>query len=60
MRKKKDDHVFEVEQKQMYKVVDRAIYTVSADGKTLTIAGDKIQADGKTTAPYSEVFDRVE
>lgn len=60
MRKKKDDHVFEVEQKQKYKVVDRSIYTVSADGKTLTISGDRIQADGKTTAPYSEVFDRVE
>ena len=27
---------------------------------TLTIAGDKVQPDGKTTAPYSEVFDKVE
>jgi hypothetical protein len=60
VRKKKDEHVFEVETKQRYKVVDRALYTVSADGKTLTIAGDKVQADGKTTAPYSEVFDKVE
>ncbi|MGA3185790.1 MAG: DUF1080 domain-containing protein [Bryobacteraceae bacterium] len=60
LRKKKDDHVFDVETKQRYKVIDRAIYTVSADGKTLTIAGDKVQADGKTTTPYSEVFDKVE
>ena len=60
MRKKKDDHVFQVEKKIKYTVVDRSIYTVSADGKTLTIAGDKVQADGKTTTPYSEVFDRVE
>ena len=60
VRKKKDDHVFQVETKQRYKVVDRAIYTISADGKTLTVAGDKVQADGKTTTPYSEVFDRVE
>jgi len=60
VRKKKDDHVFEVEKKMRYKVVDRAIYTVSADGKTLTIAGSNVDADGKTTTPYSEVFDRVE
>lgn len=60
VRKKKDDHVFQVETKQRYKVVDRAIYTISADGKTLTVAGDKVQADGKTTTPYSEVFDRVQ
>jgi hypothetical protein len=60
LRKKLDDHVFEVETKQRYKTIDRSTYTVSADGKTLTIAGDKVQADGKTTVPYSEVFDKVE
>jgi hypothetical protein len=60
LRKKKDDHVFEVEKKMRYKVVDRAMYTVSADGQTLTIAGDKVQADGKTTTPYSEVFNKAE
>jgi Domain of Unknown Function (DUF1080) len=60
IRKKKDDHVLQVETKQRYKVVDRAIYTVSADGKTLTIAGSAVQADGKTTTPYTEIFDRVE
>lgn len=50
LRKKLDDHVFAVETKQRYKTIDKATYTVSADGKTLTIAGDK----------YSEVFDKVE
>lgn len=60
LRKKKDDHVFDVQTKLRHTVIDRAIFTVSADGKTLTISGDKVQADGKTTAPYSEVFDKVE
>jgi len=60
LRKKLDDHVFEVETKLRYKTIDRSTYTVSADGKTLTIAGDKVQPDGKTTVPYSEVFDKVE
>jgi hypothetical protein len=60
LRKKKDEHVFEVEKKLRYKTVDSATYTVSADGKTLTIAGAKMQADGKTSIPYSEVFDKVE
>ncbi len=60
LRKKPDDVVFEVEKLQRYKAIDRATYTVSADGKTLTIAGDKIQPDGKTTVPYTEVFDKVE
>jgi len=60
LRKKLDEHVFEVEKKLRYKAIDRSTYTVSADGKTLTIAGDKVQADGKTTVPYSEVFDKVE
>jgi 3-keto-disaccharide hydrolase len=60
LRKKLDDHVFEVEKKLRYKTIDRSTYTVSADGKTLTIAGDKVQPDGKTTVPYSEVFDKVE
>jgi hypothetical protein len=60
LRKKLDDHVFEVETKLRYKTLDRSSYTVSADGKTLTIAGDKVQPDGKTTVPYSEVFDKVE
>jgi hypothetical protein len=50
LRKKQDDHVFEVDTKQRYKTIDKATYTVAADGKTLTIAGDK----------YSEVFDKVE
>jgi hypothetical protein len=35
-------------------------YTVAADGKTLTIAGNKVQPDGKTTVPITEVFDKVE
>jgi len=39
LRKKLDEHVFDVQTKQRYKTIDRAIYTVSADGKTLTIAG---------------------
>ncbi len=60
LRKKPDEHVFEVEKKQRYTTIDRATYTVSADGKTLTIAGGKVQPDGKTTVPYSEVFDKVE
>jgi hypothetical protein len=60
LRKKKDEHEFQVEKVQRYKVVDRALYTVSADGSTLTIAGDRIDADGKTTTPYSEVFNKVE
>jgi hypothetical protein len=60
LRKKKDEHEFQVEKVQRYKVVDRALYTVSADGSTLTIAGDKIDAEGKTTTPYSEVFNKVE
>jgi len=60
LRKKLDEHVFEVETKLRYKTLDRSTYTVSADGKTLTIAGDKVQPDGKTTVPYSEVFDKVE
>ena len=60
LRKKKDEHDFQVEKVQRYKVVDRALYTVSADGSTLTIAGDKIDAEGKTTTPYSEVFNKVE
>jgi hypothetical protein len=59
MRKKKDETAFEVEKKQRYHTVDRASYTVSADGKTLTIAGSKVEADGKTT-PYNEVFDKAE
>jgi hypothetical protein len=60
LRKKLDEHVIEVETKLRYKTIDRSTYTVSADGKTLTIAGDKVQPDGKTTVPYSEVFDKVE
>ncbi len=60
LRKKVDEHVFEVETKLRYKTLDRSTYTVSADGKTLTIAGDKVQPDGKTTVPYSEVFNKVE
>jgi hypothetical protein len=60
LRKKKDEHVFEVEKKLKYKTIDTATYTVSADGKTLTIAGTKLQADGKTSVPYNEVFDKVE
>jgi hypothetical protein len=60
IRKKKDQHVFEIELKQRYKTIDRATCTVSADGKMLTMAGAKVQPDGKTTVPYSEVFDRVE
>jgi hypothetical protein len=60
IRKKKDEHVFEVDLKQRYKTIDRSTCTVSADGKTLTLAGDRVQPDGKTTAPFSEVFDRVE
>jgi hypothetical protein len=60
LRKKKDDHVLEVVTKLRYKVIQRATYTVAADGKTLTIEGDKLQADGKTTTPFSEVFDKVE
>ncbi len=50
LRKKLDDHVIAVETKQRYKTIDKATYTVSADGKKLTIEGDK----------YSEVFDKVE
>jgi len=60
LRKKTDEHVFEVETKLRYKVIDRVTFTVSADGKSLTIAGDKVQPDGKTTVPISEVFDKVE
>lgn len=60
LRRKPDEHVFEVETKQHYKVVDHMTYTVSADGKTLTIAGDKVQPDGKTTVPITEVFNKVE
>jgi hypothetical protein len=60
LRKKPDEHVFEVETKLRYRTINRATYTVSADGKTLTIAGDKVQPDGKTTVPFSEVFDKVE
>ena len=37
LRKKKDEHVLEVQTKQRHKVLDRATYTVSADGKTLTV-----------------------
>jgi hypothetical protein len=59
LRKKKDETVFEVEKKQRYTTVDRATYTVSPDGKTLTIAGSKVDAEGKT-APYSQVFDKAE
>jgi hypothetical protein len=58
VRKKKDEHVYEVQTKAGRKVLDRSTYTVSADGKTLTRAGVQ-DADGKTT-PYSEVLDRVE
>jgi hypothetical protein len=50
LRKKPEDHIIGVDFKQMYKTVDHATYTVSADGKKLTIEGDK----------YSEVFDKVE
>jgi uncharacterized membrane protein YkoI len=60
LRKKQDDHVYHVEWKQRYTVVDRATYTVAADGQTLTIAGEKVQSDGKTAAPYTEVFSKVE
>jgi hypothetical protein len=60
LRKKPDEHVFEVETKLRYKVVDHMTYTVSADGKTLTIEGNKVQPDGKTTVPITEVFDKVE
>jgi hypothetical protein len=60
LRKKKDEHVFDVQTKLRYKTIDRAIYTVSADGSTLTIAGDKVGPDGKSTTPYSEVLTRVE
>jgi hypothetical protein len=60
LRKKPDEHVIEVETKQRYKTVNRATYTISADGKTLTIAGDRVQPDGKTAVPFSEVFDKVE
>lgn len=59
LRKKKDEHVFEVEKKMRYKVIDRSSYTVSADGNTLTIAGSKVEADGSST-PYSEVFTKAE
>jgi hypothetical protein len=59
VRKKKDEHVYQVETKQGRKVLDRASYTVSADGKTLKRAGVQVDADGKTT-PYSEVLDRIE
>ncbi|HVO96793.1 MAG TPA: DUF1080 domain-containing protein [Bryobacteraceae bacterium] len=59
VRRKADDTVFEVTKKSRYNAVDTALYTVSADGKTLTIAGSKVEADGKTT-PYNEVFEKVE
>lgn len=59
LRKKKDEHVYEVQTKQGRKVLDRATYTVSADGKTLTRAAVLVDADGKTT-PHTEVLDRVE
>ncbi len=59
LSRKKDEHVFEVETRLRFKLVDRATYTVSADGKTLTIVGDRVDTDGKAT-PYSEVLDRVE
>src|SRR5487761_2183465 len=52
--RKADNTVFEVTRKVRYQAVDTALYTVSADGKTLTIAGSKVEPGGKT-APYNEV-----
>jgi hypothetical protein len=59
VRKKKDEHVYQLETKLGRKVINSSTYTVSADGKTLTRAGVQAGADGKTT-PYNEVLDRVE
>jgi hypothetical protein len=59
VRKKTDDTVFELVKKQRYKAIEREMCTVSADGKTLTFAGSKVEADGKTT-PYNQVFEKVE
>ena len=60
LRKKLDEHVFQVEKKMRYKTVDRSTYTISADGRTLTIDGAKVDAEGKSGAEYHEVFDKVE
>ncbi len=59
VRKKQDEHTYEVDTKLGRKIIDRATYTVSADGKTLTRAAVLVDAEGKTTE-HTDVLDRVE
>ena len=59
IRRKQDEHTYEVDTKLGRKTIDRATYTVSADGKTLTRAAVLVDAEGKTTE-HTDVLDRVE
>jgi hypothetical protein len=59
IRKKPDEHVFQVETKKGREVIGKATYTVSADRKTLTREGNSKQASGEMLQ-YKEVLEKVE
>lgn len=58
-KKETDDHVYQVVQRTGFKEVGRAIYTVSADGKTLTREGSIKRANGDEFK-YTEVFEKAD
>ena len=59
IRKKTDEHVFQVQTKQGREVIGKATYTVSADGKTLTREGTSKRESGEVLQ-YREVLEKVE
>ena len=57
IRKKADEHVYIVKTKNGREVVGNAVYTVSADGKTLTREGTAKHANGEVLQ-YKEVLEK--
>jgi hypothetical protein len=59
LRKKKDEHIYLVQSKMGPKLIGKAYYTISPDGKTLTREGDTVHADGQKVE-YKEVLQKVD
>lgn len=59
LRKKKDDHTYEVKTHMGRELIGHAYYTVSPDGMTLTREGTTKHEDGKEIE-YKEVLQKVE
>ena len=59
LRKKKDEHIYQVQTKMGRELIGTAYYTVSPDGKTLTRDGKTKHADGQEVE-YKEVLEKVE